>query len=51
MTRHSIDNACVAVLCAALAACTVGPDYVRDSTQAAPAYKESGDWKSATPAS
>ncbi|MEP7061837.1 MAG: efflux transporter outer membrane subunit [Betaproteobacteria bacterium] len=50
MTRHSIDNACVAVLCAALAACTVGPDYVRDSTQPAPAYKESGDWKSATPA-
>ncbi len=35
---------------AALAACTVGPDYVRESAPVTPAYKEAGDWKSAAPA-
>ncbi|MDD5331002.1 MAG: efflux transporter outer membrane subunit [Sulfuricella sp.] len=34
----------------ALAACTVGPDYVRPSVEAPAAYKEAGSWKAAEPA-
>jgi NodT family efflux transporter outer membrane factor (OMF) lipoprotein len=33
----------------ALAACTVGPDYVRPEMPTPPAYKEAKDWKPATP--
>lgn len=33
----------------ALAACTLGPDYVRPSTEAPAAYKEAGDWKVGEP--
>jgi NodT family efflux transporter outer membrane factor (OMF) lipoprotein len=32
-----------------LAACAVGPDYERPSTDTPPAYKEAGDWKPAAP--
>lgn len=41
-------------LAASLTACAVGPDYQRPSLPEgvdAPAFKESGDWKSATPSS
>jgi len=41
-------------LAASLTACAVGPDYQRPSLPEgvdAPAFKESGDWKPATPAS
>ncbi len=34
----------------ALAACTVGPDYVRPGIEAPAAYKEAGSWKVAAPA-
>jgi NodT family efflux transporter outer membrane factor (OMF) lipoprotein len=33
-----------------LAACAVGPDYKRPAFDAAPAYKEAGDWKPSEPA-
>jgi NodT family efflux transporter outer membrane factor (OMF) lipoprotein len=33
-----------------LAACTVGPNYVRPDATVTPTYKESGEWKTATPA-
>lgn len=39
---------CIA-LAAALAGCTVGPDYVRPSAPAPSAYKELGSWKPAEP--
>ena len=32
-----------------LAGCTVGPDYVRPKIETPAAYKETGDWKPATP--
>lgn len=34
---------------ALLAACTVGPEYVRPSIDTPPAYKEAGEWKVAQP--
>jgi NodT family efflux transporter outer membrane factor (OMF) lipoprotein len=33
-----------------LAACMVGPDYVKPEAVTTPAFKEAGDWKAATPA-
>ena len=33
----------------ALAGCTVGPKYVRPTTQVPPAYKENANWKTAQP--
>ena len=50
MTRRHVTHAMLAAFAATLCGCTVGPDYVRESAPVAPAYKESGDWKSATPA-
>ena len=41
-------TACATALLA-LAACTVGPDYVRPEMPTPPAYKEAKDWKPATP--
>ncbi len=38
-----------ALLCVALAACAVGPDYVRPSAPVPGAYKEMGSWKLAQP--
>ena len=46
----ALRPAVAGVIAATLAACTVGPDYVRESATVTPAYKEAGDWKSATPA-
>ncbi len=37
------------VLAAALAACSVGPDYQRPPAETPPAYKEAADWKPAEP--
>lgn len=34
---------------AALAGCSVGPDYVRPATETPAAYKEPGPWKTAQP--
>ena len=41
--------AAVLLLLATLAACTVGPDYVRPKAEAPPAYKELKGWKQAGP--
>jgi NodT family efflux transporter outer membrane factor (OMF) lipoprotein len=41
--------ATVVLLLAALAACTVGPDYVRPKTEVPPSYKELKGWKKAQP--
>jgi NodT family efflux transporter outer membrane factor (OMF) lipoprotein len=38
-----------ALLPAILAACTVGPDYVRPNVEAPAAYKETGNWKVGEP--
>jgi NodT family efflux transporter outer membrane factor (OMF) lipoprotein len=44
-------RAILVALCAALsAACAVGPDYRRPAAEAAPAFKEAGDWKPSEPA-
>jgi len=43
--KHSLLFAAVA----ALAACTVGPDYLRPSAPMAPAFKEAAGWKLAQP--
>ncbi len=37
------------LVCLGLAACAVGPDYVRPDVPAAAAYKELGDWQPAQP--
>ncbi len=50
MTRHLMTRALGLAFAAQLAACTVGPDYVRESAPVTPVYKESGDWKTAAPA-
>src|SRR5260370_13482304 len=39
----------VATGLAAAAACAVGPDYHRPKLDAAPDYKEAGDWKPSEP--
>src|SRR5882724_12088979 len=39
----------VATGLAAAAACAVGPDYRRPKLDAAPDYKETGDWKPSEP--
>lgn len=39
----------IAMLPVMLAACTVGPDYVRPSVEAPAAYKETGKWKVGEP--
>jgi NodT family efflux transporter outer membrane factor (OMF) lipoprotein len=40
----------VAVACALLGACTVGPDYKKPALAVPAAYKENADWKPAAPA-
>ena len=39
----------IATLVLPLAACMVGPDYVRPTAEAPAAYKEAQDWKPAEP--
>jgi NodT family efflux transporter outer membrane factor (OMF) lipoprotein len=46
---HARVYATVAFLFAALAACTVGPDYVRPKTEVPASYKELKGWKKAQP--
>ena len=50
--RHIIAAAWTSATAALalLSACTAGPDYRRPEVPVAPAYKELGDWKPATPA-
>jgi NodT family efflux transporter outer membrane factor (OMF) lipoprotein len=47
--RAPTPAALAAVLCAGLAACAVGPDYVRPALDMPAAYKETGPWKTAEP--
>jgi NodT family efflux transporter outer membrane factor (OMF) lipoprotein len=39
----------MALIGAALAGCTAGPDYVRPKVESPAAYKEAGEWKAAQP--
>ncbi len=48
--KKKIARGVAAATFAALTACTVGPDYVRPTTEVPNAYKELGDWKVAQPA-
>jgi NodT family efflux transporter outer membrane factor (OMF) lipoprotein len=47
--RAKAGRIAAVVLAAALAACTVGPDYVRPTVETPPAYKEGRAWKVAEP--
>lgn len=38
-----------ALCCALLAACSIGPDYVRPAVETPQAFKEAGDWRLASP--
>ena len=49
MRCKKLEFTMVAVPTVMLAACTVGPDYVRPSVDAPAAYKESANWKPAEP--
>lgn len=49
MKRADLNPLLLGLLTTALAACAVGPDYKRPDAPVAPAYKEAGDWLSATP--
>jgi NodT family efflux transporter outer membrane factor (OMF) lipoprotein len=46
---RALKPALVAALAFGLAACTVGPDYVRPEAEAPAAYKEAEGWKKAAP--
>jgi len=48
--RAAIAVALAVAFASALAGCAVGPDYVRPTFDATPAYKELGDWKPSEPA-
>jgi NodT family efflux transporter outer membrane factor (OMF) lipoprotein len=49
-TRRSGNGRCaVAMLCAMLTACAVGPDYRKPDIAVPEAYKENADWKPAAP--
>jgi NodT family efflux transporter outer membrane factor (OMF) lipoprotein len=48
MKRNAMTLAALAAA-ALLAACTVGPDYVRPSVDTPAAFKETGNWKQARP--
>ena len=49
MKPHDMKLVALAALLAPLAACTVGPDYVRPAVETPAAYKEAGNWKPAQP--
>jgi outer membrane protein TolC len=49
MKRADFKPLLLGLLAPALTACAVGPDYKRPDAPVAPAYKEAGDWLSATP--
>lgn len=49
MSHQKLGLAALVAASAVLAACTVGPDYVRPRVETPPAYKEAGDWKPAEP--
>ncbi len=46
---HGARTVAVAIATATLAACTVGPEYVRPDAETPPAYKEADGWKQAQP--
>ena len=49
LVRRFIRWVSVAAGISAAAACAVGPDYHRPKLDAAPDYKEAGDWKPSEP--
>ncbi len=49
MKRTDLKVFSIGLLATALTACAVGPDYKRPDAPVSPAYKEAGDWLSATP--
>lgn len=49
MKRTDLNPLLLGLLTTTLAACAIGPDYKRPDAPVAPAYKEAGDWLSATP--
>jgi len=49
-TRHGARRAGAALACALLAACALGPDYVRPEVKLPAAFRESPDWQPAQPA-
>ena len=48
--RQPLANCCAAALALGLAACSVGPDYVRPTTANPEAFKEAGQWQAASTA-
>ena len=49
MNHIDLKPLLLGLLASTLAACAVGPDYKRPDAPVAPAYKEAGNWLSATP--
>ena len=49
MKLADLKRAALALLLAALAACTAGPNYVRPPVETPAAFKEQGNWKQAEP--
>jgi len=49
MTPSIIRFFSTAAACLILSACTVGPNYVKPEAKAPPAFKETGEWKVASP--
>lgn len=49
MKHTDLKPLSIGLIAAALSACAIGPDYKRPDAPVAPAYKEAGDWLSATP--
>lgn len=49
MKHADLKPLSIGLVAAALSACAIGPDYKRPEAPTAPAYKEAGDWLSATP--
>jgi NodT family efflux transporter outer membrane factor (OMF) lipoprotein len=49
--KHSpLQSTAIALACAALAGCAVGPNYVRPSAPLSPTFKEADGWSAAAPA-
>ncbi len=49
MKHANLKPLLLGLLASSLTACAIGPDYKKPDAPIAPAYKEAGDWLSATP--